>query len=299
MTTVYLDGAYLPREEARISVDDRGFLFGDGVYEVTPAYGGALFRIDDHMARLRAGLRELRIGYDPSPLPEVHERLLAENGLGACEVAIVYVQVTRGAAPRSHAFPSGEHAATPPTVYAFAKEFVRPSEERWSRGYSAITVPDRRWARVDVKTVNLLPNVLAQQAAADAGATDALLVRDGIALEGSHNNFFAVVDGTVVTHPTTNVILHGITRKLVLELVEELGLPLRERPLHVEELPGLEEAFFTGTTTEIRPTVEIDGEPVGDGRPGPVTRALMEAFLERTGSHAPDRASRGDPASVT
>ena len=282
MSTVYLNGAYLPREEARVSVDDRGFLFGDGVYEVAPAYRGTFFTMDRHLDRMRRGLAALRIDFDAGTLTEVHERLLDENGLQDTEVAIVYSQVTRGVAPRTHAFPSGDHAGTRPSVYAFAKEFVRPSAERWDEGWSAITVPDRRWARVDIKTINLLPNVMAQQAAVDAGAKDAILVKDGVALEGSHNNFWVVVGGTVVTHPATNLILDGITRGVVLELCEELGIPLELRAVPVEELEGVDEAFFTGTTTEVRPAVRIDGRPVGDGRPGPVTRRLQDAFLART-----------------
>ena len=282
MSTVFLNGEYLPKSEALISVDDRGFLFGDGVYEVTPAYRGTFFGLDRHFERMRKGLAELRIAFEPEALLELHHRLLAENGLQDTEVSYVYVQVTRGIAPRTHAFPSGEHADTPPSVYAFAKEYVRPSAERWDEGFTAITVPDRRWSRVDIKTINLLPNCLAQQDAVDEGVTDALLVKDGIALEGSHNNFFAVVDGTVVTHPATNVILHGITRRWVLEFCEEEGIPVDLRPLHLEELWDVDEAFFTGTTTEIRPTVRIDGRTVGDGRPGPVTRRISEGFLEMT-----------------
>lgn len=288
MPTVYLNGEYVPKDEARVSVDDRGFLFGDGVYEVTPAYGGRFFLLDRHLDRMRRGLRELRIDFDPAELPEMHARLLEANDLADREVSVVYVQITRGVAPRTHAFPSGEHAATPPAVYAFAKEYVRPSAERWDRGFRAVTVPDRRWARVDIKTINLLPNVLAQQAAVDAGVEDALLIKDGIALEGSHNNFFAVVDGTVVTHPATNVILPGITRGLILELCGELELPVEVRPLQVEELWDADEAFFTGTTTEVRPTVEVDGRTIGDGVPGPATRRLSDAFLERT-----ERVARG------
>jgi D-alanine transaminase len=291
MSTVFLNGEYVSKGEARISVDDRGFLFGDGVYEVTPAYRGSFFLMDRHLARMRRGLRELRIAFHPDDLLDVHHRLLDENDLRGREVAYVYVQITRGVAPRTHAFPAGNHADTPPSVYAFAKEYVRPPAERWDRGYEAITVPDRRWARVDIKTINLLPNCMAQQAAVDAGVTDALLVKDGMALEGSHNNFFTVVDGTVVTHPATNVILHGITRGLVLELCEELGIPVDSRPLQLEELWGADEAFFTGTTTEIRPTVRIDGRTIGDGRPGPVTRRIKDAFLALT-----DRTAAGADA---
>ncbi len=168
-----------------------------------------------------------------------------------------------------------------PTVYAFAKAWSRPSDETWNRGFRAVTVPDRRWSRVDVKTVCLLPNVLAFQAARDRGADDAILVRDGVALEGAHQNFWAVFGDTVVTHPNTNQILPGITRGIVLELAREAGIPVQERPIQVEELGLADELFFTGTTGEVRPCVEVDGRAVGDGAVGPVTRGLSEAFLAR------------------
>lgn len=277
MVTVYLNGEYLPDREARVSVNDRGFLFGDGVYEVTPAYRGAFFRLERHLERLRKGLGTLRIDYAPEELEEVHRRLLHENDLEREEVSTVYVQVTRGVAPRTHHFPPDPVA---PTVYAFAAPYRRPSRERWEEGYRAITVPDRRWSRVDVKSIALLPNVLAQQAAVDAGVKDAILVRNGVALEGSHNNLFAVVDGAVVTHPSTNEILHGVTRAYVLELAREVGIPVEERALQVEQLFGADEVFLTGTTTEVRPCVEVDGRRIGSGAVGPVTRRLFDAFLE-------------------
>ena len=276
MSTVYLNGSFLPKEEARIPVDDRGFLLADGIYEVAPAYSGRLFRLAHHVERMQRGLDEVRIDFDASVLAELAPRLIAENGLEEDETSLVYVQVTRGVAPRTHHFPPGK---VEPTVYAFAKAFKRPGRDEWEQGFPAITVPDRRWARVDIKSIALLPNVLAQQAAHEAGATDAVLVRDGVAIEGAHSNFFAVIDGTVVTHPRTNAILHGITRGYVLELARSLGLPVEERPIQLEELQGAEEAFFTGTTTEVRPTAKIDGRPVGDGRTGPVARRLFEAFL--------------------
>ena len=184
MSTVYLNGRYLPKDGATISVEDRGFLLSDGIYEVTPAYRGRLFRVEQHMRRLQQGLDALRIRFDPARMPEMHTRLITENALDTEEVAIVYLQITRGVAPRTHHFPP---EGTPPTVYAFATAFHRPEKARWEQGYEAITVPDERWARVDIKSIGLLPNVLAQQAAVEAGVADALLVRDDVALEGSHN----------------------------------------------------------------------------------------------------------------
>jgi D-alanine transaminase len=278
MDQVYLNGAFLPKDEARIPVDDRGFLFGDGVYEVTPFYGGVPFRLSRHLDRMRRGLAALQIGLEVERLEPLHGELLARNGLQRAEMAIVYLQVTRGAAPRTHHFPD---PAPAPTVYAYARAFQRPTPEEWEKGYGAITVPDLRWARADLKTVQLLPNVLAQQAARAAGVADALLVRDGLALEGAHNNLFVVFGDRVATHPLSNQVLPGITREAVLDAARDRGVPVEERPIPLAELEDATELFFTGTTTEVRPTVQLDGRPVGDGRVGPVTRALQEGFLER------------------
>lgn len=281
MSIVFLNGEYLPKAEAKVSVDDRGFLLSDGVYEVTAAYGGRLFRFDQHVERMKKGLDALRIEFDPSRLRSVNEELLRRNGLADAEAAYVYVQVTRGVAPRTHAFPK---APTEPTVYGFANPYHRPERERWEGGFRAITIPDTRWARVDIKAISLLPNVLAQQSAVDAGVDDAIYVKDGIAMEGAHNNLFAVFGGVVVTAPRSNYILHGISREVVIQLARGLSIPVEERPIPLGELYQADEIFFTGTTTEVRPTVEVDGRPVGDGSVGPVSRRLFDAFLEATRS---------------
>lgn len=280
MSVVYLNGDYLPAGEAKISVNDRGFLFGDGVYEVTPAYRGRLFRWPQHLTRMRKGLAALGIDFDAAALEEVKQGLLARNGLNDAPVAYVYVQVTRGIAPRTHAFPN---PPVLPSVYGFANRYIRPEREVWERGYRAITVPDQRWALAEIKAIALLPNCLAQQAAVDAGVSDAIFVRDGIALEGSHNNLFAVFGGVVTTAPKSNYILHGVTRDLMIELAAELGMPVEERTIPVAELYGADEVFFTGTTTEVRPSVEVDGKTIGDGKVGPVARGLFDAFLRVTG----------------
>ena len=276
MSVVYLNGDFLPVGEAQVSVNDRGFLFGDGVYEVTPAYGGRLFRWEQHLARLTAGLAAIGIDFDAAVLKRVKEELLARNGLGGASGAYVYVQVTRGTAPRTHWFPDPPVA---PTVYAFANRFARPSMEEWARGISAVTVPDQRWARADIKAIALLANVLAAQTAVGAGAGNAVFVRDGIALEGSHNNLFAVFGGVLATAPKSNYILHGITRDFLIELAAGLGIPVEERAIPLPELYRADEVFFSGTTTEVRPVVEIDGRKVGDGVVGPVARRLYEGFL--------------------
>ncbi len=280
MSVVYLSGDYLPADQAKISVNDRGFLFGDGVYEVTPAYHGRLFRWAQHLTRMRKGLAALGIDYDAAALEEVKKGLLARNGLDDAPAAYIYVQVTRGVAPRTHAFPN---PPVPPSVYGFANQYIRPAREVWERGYRAITVPDQRWALAEIKAIALLPNCLAQQSAVDAGVSDAIFVRDGMALEGSHNNLFAVFDGVLTTAPRNNYILHGVTRDLMIELAGELGIPVEERAIPVGELYRADEVFFTGTTTEVRPSVEVDGRAIGDGRVGPVARELFDAFLRVTG----------------
>tara|TARA_Y100000590_G_scaffold469305_1_gene656059 strand:+ start:8788 stop:9633 length:846 start_codon:yes stop_codon:yes gene_type:complete len=275
MSVVYLNGEYLNKDLATVSVDDRGFLLADGLYEVTSAYKGNFFRFEQHIQRLIRGLDFLRINYDPVDILEMHLRLLAENKLEDQEASIVYLQITRGVAPRTHCFPPEE---TLPTVYAFARDFKRPDSKRWGQGYAAITVPDNRWGRVDIKSIALLPNVLAQQEAIDSGAIEALLVKDGMVLEGSHSNVFGVFNGVVTTHPATHEILHGVVRGSIIELAQKMGMAVIERPIALDEMRGAEEIFFTGTTAEVRPTVYLDGCPVGDGKVGPVTKALYDKF---------------------
>lgn len=278
MSIVFLNGEFLPKEEAHISPDDRGFLLADGVYEVTPFYEGVPFGFDRHMTRLLKGLRWMKIGYPVDGLGEMHDRLIAENGLESAETSLVYMQITRGAAPRTHYFPK---EPVEPTIYAYAKAWDRPTPERWEQGFTAALVPDRRWSRVDVKTICLLPNAMAFQEALDRGADDAILVRDGVAIEGAHMNFWAVIDGVAVTHPRTQHILPGVTRGVVLELAARHGVPVEERPIQVEELRRASETFYTGTTGEVRPCVRIDDQPIGDGSVGPVTRKLSELFRAR------------------
>lgn len=280
MKPVWLNGEFLPPDAARVPVLDRGFLFADGVYEVTPFYRGRPFRMDAHLARLQRGLCALGIELDVPPLAEVKEELVERSGLADAPMATVYLQVTRGVAPRSHAFPD---PAVPPTRVAWASPFRLAAPDRWREGFEAVSVPDQRWSRADIKSIQLLPNVLAQEEARKAGVKDALLVRDGLALEGAHNNVFAVFGDELATPPASNQILPGVTREVVLELAREMeGLRVRERPLPLDELrAAATELFFTGTTTEVRPTVRLDGEAVGDGTVGSVTRRIARAFRDR------------------
>jgi len=275
---VYLNGQYLPLEEARVPVEDRGFLFADGLYEVIRVYNGRIFALEPHLRRLADGLRALRIGFTGlDELGPIAERLLDENGLRSGD-ATIYIQVTRGAAPRAHAFPSPD---VPPTVYVAARPFTPYPAAYYENGVKAITVPDTRWTRCDIKTVALIANVLANQQAKEAGAFEALFVRDGVVIEGSHSNLFAVFGDTLVTYPASNYILAGITRSIVLDIAAELGIPVRQGPILADQLFAAGELFLSGTTTEVMPVVQVDGRPIADGRPGPVTQRIQRAFRER------------------
>ncbi len=280
--TVFLDGAYVPKSEARVSPDDRGFLFGDGVYEVVRAIRGRMVDLERHLARLTHGAAALALALDRAGgaacVREAWARLLDANALGDGE-ALCYAQLTRGAAPRAHAYPSAD---TPPTLYAFAQR-IEPPDALRERGAAAVTYPDLRWARCDLKTVNLLPNVMAKQAAAAAGAFEALLLRDGVLTEASHSGAFAVVRGELRTHPLGPRILPSVTRAVVLELAAGLGIPAREVAVGEAELRGADELFVASTTADVMPVVRLDGRPVGSGAPGPVARALAGALAARLG----------------
>lgn len=273
---VFFNGRFLPKDEVRISPDDRGFLFADGAYEVIRIYAGRLFMMEEHLDRLRYSLGELRITLPRQQIEDLARiagELIRLNDLALGE-ATIYIQVTRGEAPRKHAFPSGP---TQPTLYVMASPF-HPPLEKWELGVGVILVPDVRWARCDIKSLMLAANVLANQAAKERGAEEAIFVRDGIITEGTHTNVCAVFDGQLVTHPATNQILAGITRGLVLELCSRIGIPSRQAPIPVSDLPSAGELLLLGTTTQITPVVQVDGRPVAGGRPGPVTRRLQEAF---------------------
>ena len=281
MSTVYLNGEYIPKEKAFISVDDRGFLFGDGIYEVTAVYRGKMFRWDRHLARMQRGLAALRIGFDPSTLEEVHNRLIQENGLASAPISYIYTEITRGVAKRTHKFPP---VPPTPTVYLFSGVYQRPAREDWEKGYRSVTVHDQRWARRDLKTIQLLSNVFAAQSAADHGVDEIVYVNEGMAIEGSHNNLFMVFGDTVVSHPLSNQVLPGITREVVIELAKELGYGVQERPVPLAEMFDADEVFHSGTLSEVKPCVEVDGKSIGDGKVGPVTRAIFDAFLAVTDS---------------
>lgn len=288
MSIVYLNGQFLPRSEARLSVDDRGFFFGDGVYEVTRVVRGRLFEWDRHARRLARGLRELRIdaGLDLDTIRSLQERLIRENEMLEGQ-GTIYLQITRGAAPRTHHFPP---AGTPATVFLSASPFVPAAEVR-ARGVAVTTYPDYRWSRCDLKTVNLLPAVMAKQFAADHDAFESIFVREAVITEGSHTNVFGVIDGTLRTYPNSNYVLPGVTRDVVIELAHEAGIPVSETPIYVHEVETLEECFLTGTTSDVMPVVTIDGKTVGSGRPGSITMRLYEALAKRLADAAATPAS--------
>jgi D-alanine transaminase len=271
---VYFDGRYLLKNEVVVSPDDRGFLLGDGVYEVAAAYDGKFVALGRHMDRLRGSLREARIDDSVTdPLESVFTGLLERNGFADAGKAMVYLQITRGAAPRTHAFPK-----TPvrPTVYAYASPF--PDMGDLDAGVSAITRPDLRWSRCDIKSISLMANCLANQEAKESGAFEAILVRDGVVLEGSHTSVFGVVGGEVRTAPLSNLILPGITREIVVELCRTNDIELREDAMTEAELRHADELFITGTTTEVVPIIRLDGEDVGRGVPGQLTLRLIDLY---------------------
>lgn len=275
--TVYLNGQLLPYEQATVPVEDRAFLLADGIYEVARVYGGRPFHMEAHLKRLARSARELRMPEpDLGELDRAARELLAINNLSE---ATIYIQVSRGAYnPRTHAFPSG---TVTPTVLMIARSVSAPVKQ-WESGIAAVTVPDQRWARCDIKSVALLPNVLAKQQAAEAGAGEAIFVRDGFAIEGSSSNFFAVLDGEIRTYPACNYILRGITRDVVVDVARNLGYTVREEGIPLNALSRCTEAWVTSTTQEVMPVVTIDGRPVGEGKPGPVARALHQAFRSLT-----------------
>lgn len=270
-----LDGQLMPLTDVKVSVLDRGFLFGDAIYEVLRVYQGKPWLEDDHFARLTRSLGEVRIhGVD---LARLRRRMHETIASGNFREATVYIQITRGVAPRGHAFPPN----ITPTEILWVSEFNDPYTEARHTGAAVTLYPDLRWERCDVKSTNLLGNVLAMQTAKEEGSVEAVLyLPDGTLTEGSHSSFFGVRDGVIRTPPNGPAILPGCTRSLVLSLAARSGVHIEERPLHRDELAKVQEAFLTGTTTEVLPVVRVDQLMIGDGKPGPVTRRLQEVYAE-------------------
>jgi D-alanine transaminase len=281
MPSVYLNGTFLPLEQACVSVTDRGFLFGDGVYEVIPAYGGRLFRLPHHLQRLQNSLDGIRLA---NPLSadqweSLFTELLARNrdAAGPDNDQSVYLQVTRGCAPkRDHAFPENISA----TVYATSSPIARPDPAIEQNGVAAVTFEDIRWQRCDIKAITLLANVLLRQRATDQGAAEAILVCDGRVIEGSSSNVFMVKNGTLITPPKSERMLPGITRDLVLELAAKHGLPCAETDIDEAMLAQADEVWITSSTREIVPVTRLNGHVIGDGRPGPVWQVMTGHYRD-------------------
>ncbi|MGQ9678294.1 MAG: D-amino acid aminotransferase [bacterium] len=272
----YPDGAILPKKEVRISPDDRGFYFADGVYEVIRTYGGKLFHFEDHLNRFRNSLQAVRLNIpELGNIQTICYQLIHRNNLSNAD-AFFYIQVTRGVGLRNLIFPQ---PSTLPTIYISVMPITPPILER-DRGISVITVPDIRWHRCDIKAIGLLPSVLARQSAVEAGADEAIFVRDGIVTEGTHTNLFGVKEKTLKTHPINRLILPGITRNVLLKICRRLQLTVLESPITEPELYQLREIFVTSTTWEVVPVVKVNERSIGSGTPGPITRLLQKEFTK-------------------
>ena len=276
--TVYVNGEYLPEERALVSVFDRGFLFADGVYEVTSVLDGRLIDFDGHVGRLERSLDELDMPMplDRDELLAIHRRLSEANGI---DEGMIYLQITRGAAEeRDFAYP--DPAMVPQTVVMFAQKKRLSDAPAAERGLKVISIPDMRWERRDIKTVQLLYPSMGKMMAQAAGADDAWMVEDGLVTEGTSNNAYIVTDGRIVTRHLGPEILHGITRAAVLQLAREAQMEVEERAFALDEALDADEAFITSASTFVMPVVEIDGSPVGGGTPGAVSRRLREIYLD-------------------
>jgi D-alanine transaminase len=262
---IYLNGEFMPIEQAKISVLDRGFIFGDGVYEVIPVYSRRPFRIAEHLARLQSSLDAIRLAnpHDNAKWIELVGRIVAGN---PWDDQNVYLQITRGAAKRDHAFPKG----LKPTVFLMASELIPPSAELVKSGAGAIVLEDFRWMRCDIKSTSLLGNCLLRTAAADQGCVEAILVRDGELTEASASNVFVVKKGTVLAPPKSHLILPGITYDVVLEILRDAAIPHEIRSVKESELRSADEVWVTSSSREVLPITTLDGRPVGSGKPGPV-----------------------------
>ncbi|WP_321501299.1 D-amino-acid transaminase [Breoghania sp.] len=277
MRTVYVNGNYVPEDEATVSIFDRGFLFGDAIYEVTSVLDGKLIDFPGHTARLHRSLDALGMSFPMSDedLLAVHRELVSRN---AVTEGLVYLQISRGAADRDFLFPAKD---VPPTVVLFTQEKTLVENALAKRGQKVVTADDLRWRRCDIKTVQLLWASLVKNEAKARGADDVWMVLDGLVTEGSSNNAYIVQgDGTIVTRSISSDILAGITRTAVLKCAEELGVSVEERAFTVAEAQAAAEAFSTSATGFVNPVIEIDGVAIGDGKPGPVAQRLREIYIE-------------------
>jgi D-alanine transaminase len=274
---VYLNGKFIQKNEAVISPEDRGFNFADGIYEVIKYYGGKPFRYADHLDRLKRSLREVQINFENcDQLESVFQELLEMNGL-ANQEAGVYLQISRGSQTRIHRFPDNIEPTVYATVFPFATKW-----DQLEKGVKVITTEDIRWLRCDIKSISLLPNVMAAQQAHEQDAVEAIFIRNGIVTEGSHSSFLAVKNGKVYTHPDSNLILPGITKIVIREICRELNLWLVEEGIPASELAIMDEMMIIGTGSEVTPVVQLNENQVGNGKPGPVTTRIQKEFFRKT-----------------
>ncbi|MEC1521625.1 D-amino-acid transaminase [Neobacillus niacini] len=273
MEYALLNGEIIDRSEAKVDVEDRGYQFGDGVYEVIRVYNGKMFTLTEHLKRFANSAESIGISIPFSivELTEMLEELLLKNNL---QTGNIYMQVTRGTAPRNHLFPTGN---VPPTLVAYTIKGVRPLENLKS-GVKAILTEDIRWLRCDIKSLNLLGNLLAKQKASEQGCFEAIQHRGQDVTEGSSSNIFIVKNGTVITHESNHLILKGITKDVIVDLCKKNNIPVLERTFSLAELGEADEVFLSSTTAEVMPVIEIDGNKIKSGNPGPLTRNLQEFF---------------------
>ena len=276
--TVYVNGQYLPENEATVSIFDRGFLFADGVYEVTSVIGGKLLDFDGHAVRLERSLNELEMAHPVTKdeLLEIHRQLVERNEITD---GLVYLQITRGAADRDFAYPKDAE----PTIVLFTQNKPGLAQSPVAdKGMKVISIEDQRWGRRDIKTVQLLYPSMGKMAAKAQGADDAWMIQDGFVTEGTSNNAYIIKDNVLITRHLGNEILHGITRKAVLEFARVAQITVEERSFTMEEAKAADEAFITSATTFVMPVVQIDDTPIGSGQPGPLTKRLREIYLEES-----------------
>ncbi|CAM5528291.1 D-amino acid aminotransferase [Eoetvoesiella caeni] len=272
----YLNGEFVRLGDAKISVLDRGFIFGDSIYDVVPVYNGKPFRMEGHLARLERSLKSIGIqtGMQRAQWESLVRDMLARNTLpGNC---LVYLQVTRGVAKRDHAFP--DKAKVKPTIFGMVSPFVRPGKAPREQGLTAISLPDIRWLRCEIKTTSLLGNVLAKQAAVEAGVDEVVQFRDGYLSEGSSCNIWVVKNGTLLAPPRDNLILEGVRYALLAELAEDAGVPFEVRPITEQEVAQADEIMLTSASKEVLPIVTYNGKPVGTGRPGEIYARLRTGY---------------------
>jgi len=275
MSTAYLNGEYQPLEECKISVLDRGFIFGDAIYELIPVYDSKPFYLSAHLKRLFRSMDQVNIAnpYSKQQWMDIIQHLIDESGL---QKLSVYLQVTRGVAPRDHAFPT----ETPPTVFGMTNPWPQTNEDIYANGASVVTVEDMRWDRCYIKVTSLLANVMKKQEAIEHQAHEAILVRDGYVLEGSSTNVFVVKNDEVNTAPKNNMILPGITRDVVVDILHELNVPLIEQAVAKQELKDADEVWITSSTKECVPVTQIDGQAVNTGKPGELWKRVFDAYQQ-------------------